>query len=56
MKQEKDMCVYCGKWFPKEVMKMVDDPRFWYCPKCYPEVYAAHLNLPWNRKHAPLDE
>jgi len=51
---KKIMCIYCAKWFdPEEVeMKAIpgDDPRQKYCPKHYPEVLAAHKNLPWNRK------
>lgn len=56
MNEDKDMCTYCAKWFPKNEMKCIEDPRLMYCHKCYPEVYAAYLNLPWNRKHAPLNE
>lgn len=45
-------CTYCAKKHP-DVKPLPPDlnenPRFKYCPKCYPEVLQEVRNLPWNR-------
>lgn len=50
------MCTYCAKWFPKGEVKPLpldDSPQLerLYCSKCFPEVEAAHLKLPWIKKN-----
>lgn len=52
MNEKKEMCSYCGKWFPVEEMKKIffDDLRNSYCLKCYPGVLEDVKKLPWNKK------
>jgi hypothetical protein len=50
-----DYCTYCSRPFSKEELKILpleDSPQLdrKYCPRCYPEVYTNHLNLPWIKK------
>jgi hypothetical protein len=54
-RNKRELCAYCGKWFDDETMFSLPydgNPELGrrYCPKCYPEVREAHLNLPWIKK------
>lgn len=52
MTEQKETCIYCGKWFPKNIMQQLPKKEYcnYYCPKCYPEVIEEYWKLPWNRK------
>lgn len=54
-KDQRTMCIYCGKWFPaKDMVFMREKGKtriLYYCMPCYPEVKSNINTLPWKENY-----
>lgn len=55
-KEQRELCIYCGKWFPvKEMVELHEKGKkqvLYYCMACYPEVRSNLNSLPWKDNYA----